>query len=130
MKEPLGMEREIKLPPQPITTVKLLRPLPWFDGQTITEVKIKEPTGGQYVKLGDPRTLVFNASGSGYWVEQADTIRAYLETCVVHDIGAAIVDKLALEDVMGVKEALFGFFTDAAAKRSGISSIPSSSDST
>ena len=120
----------ITMPPQPTKTVKLLKPLPWLDNQTLTEVKLKEPTGGQYVKLGDPRILVFNASGSGYWVEQAETIVAYLDACIVSDMGGMpIVNNLSIEDVMGVKAALFDFFTDAANRRSAISSTPSSSGS-
>ncbi len=37
-------------------------------GKRTAEVELREPTGGLYVKHGEPRTLIFNSSGSGYWV--------------------------------------------------------------
>ena len=33
-------------------------------GKLTTEIELKEPTGALYIKLGDPRTLVFNSSGA------------------------------------------------------------------
>jgi hypothetical protein len=97
--------------------VKLTKP---FDlgGKRLIELEIKEPTGGDYMRLGDPRTLVFNASGSGYWVEQNDVIRVHFEKCVISDLGADVVNQLSIEDVMGLKEGLFDFFTAAAGRRS------------
>jgi len=97
-------------------TIKLAKPVKFHD-KLLEEIELKEPSGGLYVKLGDPRVLVFNASGSGYWVEQNETIGAYLEACVVHEMGAHIISLLTLEDTMALKEELFGFFSDAGARR-------------
>ena len=124
----------ITMPDRPTKIVKLLRPFPWVDGQMVTQITLKEPSGRQYVKLGDPRVLVWNTSGGGYWVEQQEVIAAYLESCIVQDsdaavLGAQILDRLALEDVMGVKAALFDFFEGAAKRRLETNSIASSSAS-
>ena len=61
-------------------TIKLSKPVD-FHGKPLAELELKEPSGGLYVKLGDPRVLVFNASGSGYWVERDEIIKAYLAAC-------------------------------------------------
>jgi len=98
----------------PSTKVKLTKPVE-FAGKHVVEVELKEPTGGLYIKTGEPRTLVFNSSGSGYWVEQADAIKAYFEALIVHDLGGDLINLMTLEDTMLVKEALFDFFTVAAA---------------
>ncbi len=103
-------------------SISISKPFEIF-GKHITTVKLKEPTGGQYVKFGDPRILVFNASGSGYWVEQPETIKAYLETLLEpNDLGSDLLNHLSLDDVMAIKEELFAFFTRAAERRRGISS--------
>jgi hypothetical protein len=84
-----------------------------------TELELREPTGGLYIKLGDPRLLVFNPTGSGYWIEQPEVIRAYLEALVKHELGSDVINLLCLEDAMALKEALFAFFTGAAERRAG-----------
>lgn len=61
--------------------------------------------------------VVFNPSGSGYWIEQNDTIKAYLEALIDHPLGGDVVALLSLRDVMALKEALFDFFTSAAERR-------------
>jgi hypothetical protein len=116
----------------PNVTVKLSKPIEAMAGKRPTaEVELREPNGGLYVKLGEPRMLVFNASGSGYWVEQPDVVKAYLEACIVHDLGGDLVNFMTLEDAMSTKEALFSFFSDAAgrvaARRSTLSSSASAS---
>lgn len=110
-------------------SVTLSKPVSIF-GKTVGSVELKEPNGGQFVRLGEPRILVFNASGSGYWIENADTIRAYLDALIVHEAGGEVVMSLVgLEDAMAVKEALFGFFTGAAERLSARKLTPSSSSS-
>ena len=51
-------------------SVSLSKPISIF-GKTVGSVELKEPNGGQFVRLGEPRILVFNQSGSGYWIENA-----------------------------------------------------------
>jgi hypothetical protein len=101
--------------------VALRKPIQVFD-KTLNSIKLKEPMGGLYLKLGDPRLLVFNPSGSGYWIEQPEVIRTYLETLVDEEAPAAVLALLSIDDVMALKEALFGFFSSAAERRSGTKS--------
>jgi hypothetical protein len=112
-------------------TLNLMKPVEVF-GKRVASVELKEPSGGLYVRLGDPRVLVFNASGSAYWVEQAPVIGEYFDKLVLHDAGGgAIMALLSLEDAMAAKEVLFGFFSDAAsrlaARKSTASSLASAS---
>ena len=110
-------------------SVALSKPVQIF-GKTAGSIELKEPNGGQFVRLGEPRILVFNASGSGYWIENAETIRAYLDALIQHEAGGeAVMALLTLEDAMAVKEALFDFFTSAAERLSAKRSTPSSSSS-
>lgn len=97
-------------------SIKLEKPIV-LHGKTTSELELREPPGGLYIKLGDPRLLVFNPSGSGYWIEQLDVIKAYLDALVVHELGADVVTLLSLADAMTLKEALFDFFTSAAERR-------------
>ena len=107
-------------------SVTLSKPITLF-GKTTGSIELREPNGGQFVKHGEPRTLVFNASGSGYWVENAEAIRSYLDLLIVHEAGGEVVlSLLSLEDAVVVKEMLFGFFTDAANRAAARKSTPSS----
>jgi hypothetical protein len=109
--------------------VKLTKPVEIFN-KPVREVELKEPTGGVYVKLGEPRILVFNASGSGYFIEQPDVIKAYLDRQIEHEAGGEFVmGMLCLEDAITLKEALFSFFSDATSRISARKVTSSSSDS-
>ncbi len=98
------------------TTIKLAKPFQHFD-TTVAEIEVKEPTGALFTKLGEPRVMVLNATGSGYWVEQPDTIRGYLEQVIKHAgepaLGADILTRLSLEDAKAAKDALLDFFMAA-----------------
>jgi hypothetical protein len=112
-----------------VASVSLSKPIQIF-GKTAGSVELKEPNGGQFVRLGEPRTLVFNQSGSGYWVENGEAIRNYLDALIVHEAGGeAVMALLTLEDALAIKETLFGFFTDAAGRLAARKLTPSSSSS-
>ena len=98
-------------------------------GKRLTEVELKEPNGGLYVRIGDPRTLVFNASGSGYYVPQQEAIKAYFEELIVHDLGGDLLNFLSLEDTKALQEILLLFFSDADARVAARKLTPSSSAS-
>ena len=110
-------------------TVKLSKPIEIVAGKRLVEVELREPHGGLYVKLGEPRVLVFNNSGSGYWVPQQDVIKAYFEELIVHELGGDLLRLMSLDDTMATQEALFSFFSDAAARVAARKSTPSSSAS-
>jgi hypothetical protein len=98
----------------PSVKVKLTKPVEFF-GKRVAEIAMKEPSGGQYTRIGDPRTLVFSATGSAYWVEDKAAIAAYYEALIEHEAGGeAVVATLNLRDAMKVKETLFGFFAEAS----------------
>ena len=92
-------------------TVQLLTPIE-HHGVTITHVGLKEPTGGLYARLGDPRVAVRQKDG-GYWVEQPDIIKAYLDKLIDHQDGAVLLGLMSMPDVMMLKEELFNFFAVA-----------------
>lgn len=97
----------------PTTEIKLIRPIE-HHGQTINSITLKEPTGGLYAKLGNPRLIVYNKDGSGYHVERDDAIEKYLDASIDHQDGSILLRLMSLADVMRVKAALLDFFTDAA----------------
>ena len=97
-----------------IKTVKLSTPFE-HHGATVDSVELREPSGGLYSQLGDPRIAVRDAEG-GYWVEKDDTIKRYLDRCIVHQDGATLLGLMSMVDVMKLKEELFLFFAVAEGK--------------
>ncbi len=84
-------------------------------GAHISEVHVKEPTGLQYLRLGDPRLAVSLGEG-GYWIEQPKVIQDYLDHVLDYgdgrtkDQGGAVIALLSFADVRAIKAALFDFF--------------------
>lgn len=95
------------------TVVKLTKPIAWASG-TITELTIKEPTGQQYIDLGEPRTPVFSADNSGYWVEIPEKIKQYLDLCIEHEGGSLVLAQANIADARKIKAALLRFFTEGS----------------
>jgi hypothetical protein len=85
-----------------------------------SEVHVKEPTGLQYLRLGDPRLAVSLGEG-GYWIEQPKVIQDYLDHVLdcgdgrTKDQGGAVIALLSFADVRAIKAALLDFFREAAA---------------
>ena len=97
-------------------TIKLSNPLAWVDGQTITDIKFREPRGQLFIDLGEPRVVVSNRTGSVVWAEIPETIKTYLDRCIDHEAGGALLAQMSLSDARKVKEALFSFFLAAPAE--------------
>ena len=98
-----------------VKVIKLARPVRLHD-KTYAEVKLREPTGGLYAKLGEPRLMIYNPTGSGYYIEQNDVINAYLEKLIDFEFGGEVMFcLLSLEDAKMVREGLFDFFEKAGA---------------
>ena len=106
-------------------TITLLVPIE-HHGATLASLELREPSGALYAQLGEPRILVRTAAG-GYWVEQPDTIKRYLDRLIVHQDGAVLLGLMSMPDVMRLKEELFGFFAAAEAKITGAPGAGSSS---
>jgi len=107
-------------------TITLEKPVVWFD-KRISEVKLREPTGGEYISLGEPGVLVANPDGARYYVEQSSVIGAYLDKCLNVENGSAILSMLSLKDAKRIKDALLGFFIAAASETSPSDATSSSS---
>lgn len=93
--------------------LKLIHPVEIHD-VVVEEIVIREPTGRQYLAIGEPRMLARNADGTAYQVEDQTAIRAYIEGCVVEGKDTpGVTQLLSLTDVRRVKDAVLGFFIDA-----------------
>ncbi len=112
-------------------TIKLEKPIEAFN-RVHNEIILKEPTGGLYARLGEPRIGVYNdATSSGYFIEQKDVISRYLDSLV--DVGDAaatsiILSGISLVDMKRLKDALFSFFDEAVLKAAALKWTPSSLD--
>ncbi len=98
-------------------TIELSFPVEWHK-EKVDSVDIREPTGGDYLDLGDPRKVVQRIDGSVLWEENNAVIKSYLERCVIvkQGGGPAFVRILDLADARKLKLELFGFFTDTSAQ--------------
>jgi hypothetical protein len=99
-------------------TITLEKPVTLFGAQ-ISEVRIKEPSGLQYLQLGEPRLAVSLGEG-GYWIEQPKIIQDYLDRVLDHGDGrskdgGSLLALLSFTDARAIKAALFDFFRPAAA---------------
>ena len=102
-------------------TIVLEKPVSLF-GKQISEVRVTEPTGLQYIQLGDPRMPVSLGDGGGYWIEQPKIIEAYCDKIIEYGDGrekngGALLALLSLDYAKQIKAALFGFFLPASERR-------------
>jgi hypothetical protein len=111
--------------------VKLENPFPHPSPDvTVIEIEVMEPTGKLYALLGEPRVFVFKGEGGGYWIENSEVTRGYMEACIKFDLGADTFLRLSLVDAKQVKEAVLNFFEAADQKLLQLRSTASSSVST
>ena len=114
----------------PTAKIKLISRIERPSQKPITEVELKEPNGAMYVRLGDPRTPVFGASGSMYFIENAEVIGKYLDALLVHELGGdVLMSLLSLDDAVAVKQRLLSFFDRAVQRHSAGAQTASSSAS-
>ena len=92
-------------------TIELAQPFE-HHGATVTHVELKEPSGALYAQLGDPRIVVQTKDG-GYYVEQTEVVKRYLDKLIVHQDGSVLLTLMSMPDVMRLKQELFGFFSVA-----------------
>ena len=94
-------------------TVSLSEPVVGH-GEPIREVKLREPTAGEFIATGEVLTRAYNADGSSFLVENNAAIAAYLESSIVEPKSAdLLLGQASLVDGMRLKEAVLGFFGDA-----------------
>jgi hypothetical protein len=92
-------------------TIQLTSPIE-LHGQIFKELAFKEPTGAQYLDLGEPKTLVKTKDNSLFWSENDFAIARYLEVCAGGEFGPVLVKSLSLADARKAKEIILSFFTD------------------
>ncbi len=104
----------------------------WFDAE-VSAVWLRAPKGGLVIALGEPR-FVTGTKEAMYYVERDDVVAKYIDHLLsldgekVIDGGAAhFLTLLDAVDALQIKDALFGFFTEASAKISAAKAISSSS---
>jgi hypothetical protein len=82
-------------------------------GKTISELVFKEPTGAQYLDLGEPWIIARTKDGSSYGAENDGVIKKYVETCVQGDDGPIVLTLLGFADARRAKGIVLSFFSDA-----------------
>ena len=109
-------------------------PVEWH-GQEVREVFLRRPKAGLIISLGEPR-FVTGTKEAMYYVERDDVVGSYLDALLSLDGekpiegGAAHFLRLVdMVDGLQIKDALFGFFTEALARISAAKAISSSSTS-
>lgn len=95
-----------------VKIISLSKPITWH-GSQLTEIGLKEPTGLQYIRLGEPRLAIASGTG-GYWVEQPQVIQDYFEALIDHEGRGALLAQMGMDDAKRLKEALFDFFHAAS----------------
>jgi hypothetical protein len=112
--------------------IELSAPVTFF-GKQVSTVFMREPRAGHVMRLGEPRFPV-GQSGAVYMAERDDVIAQYVDELLSIDGktpvdvgGGALVQMLSLDDGIAVRDALFGFFSDARART--LSKRPTSSPS-
>jgi hypothetical protein len=98
-----------------MTMIKLKKPIQWLNG-SLTEIRLKEPSGQLFIDLGEPRVIVSNRTGSIVWAEIPETIKSYLDHLIDHEGGGALLAQMSISDAKKVKQALFDFFLAAPAE--------------
>src|SRR5262245_1615460 len=95
-------------------TIQLAEPLAGHQGPIATVV-VREPRAAEFFRLGEPFAYARNADGTIFTVENAETVKAYLDALIVEPADRLLIEQLSLSDAMKVKETVLGFFTAARA---------------
>lgn len=107
-------------------TIKLERPIT-MHGKTLTEIGLNEPTGMQFIQLGEPVIAISTGNGGGYLVEQPKVIQDYFDLLIDHENGSAVLTLMGFSDARKLKKALFSFFHAASETPTEAQPAPSSS---
>jgi len=110
--------------------IQLTEPVQHF-GKTVTGVYLREPKAGHVMRLGEPRFPV-GQNGAVYMAERDDVVAQYVEELLsidgkspVDGGGGALVQMFSLDDAIAIRDALFGFFSDARGRVSSRKPTPS-----
>lgn len=95
-------------------TLKLMSPVQ-LHGAMISEISFREPRGGEFLDLGEPRVITRTKDDSIFLIENDAAIKAYVQSCVEGNDGPVVLQLLSLADMRAAKELVLSFFTDADA---------------
>lgn len=84
-------------------------PLRGHDGP-IKTVVLREPSYGDFLRLGETYVIAGSADGSPVMIEDIDVIRRYIEACLVEPKDAALLEQGNALLARAVKNAIVGFF--------------------
>lgn len=96
-------------------------------GGMVNKVTLREPTGRDFVELGEPSVLTRTANGTLVSVENDAAVRGYIERCVVEPDVLLTLAATSLVDMIAIKRAVLNFFLDARLALSADSASSSSS---
>src|SRR4051794_33842460 len=94
---------------------KLVRPIRGHEGE-ITELRLRPPKYGEYMRLGDPSALVV-VDGGVMPTEDSRVIEGYLET-LVPAAHSPLLAQLDYRDAVALKRAVIDFFRETSANTS------------
>ncbi len=111
-------------------TIELSEPIIVHGGQ-VKQIVLRDPTYREIMRLGEPFAQGFSRDGSTvFQAENIETIRGYIEALVQPPVDGILIEQLGLADTLRLKDAVFGFFSDARLKLSKTTVTSSSSTST
>ena len=96
-------------------TISLRTPIRGPNDLIVKEIVVREPTFDEYSEIGDPFVVATTPGGSPFLVENVETIRRYIQLCVVEPQDPALLSQLGARYAKQVKEKILGFFPPDAA---------------
>jgi len=109
-------------------TIQLSEPIIGHSGP-INAIVLREPTFDEYIEHGDPYTVGETEGGARFAAEKPETIRAYLDACIVEPKSTNLLSKCGVKVAKEVKAALIGFFRDEPETAEGSTASPTTSSS-
>jgi len=110
----------------PTKTIQLEKPIQGHHG-AITSVTLREPTGREFIQLGEPRSMSKAPDGSIKFAEDFAVVKGYLERCV--DVGGAVAQIVlnngTLRDMLALRDGVLSFFDEAVTSPPPSASLPS-----
>ena len=91
-------------------TIKLSKPLRGPNGQTVTQIVLREPTFDEYLAHGDPFTVAQSTGGTPFIVENEEVIRKYIALCLVEPKDPALLEQGNARMGRAIKQNLLNFF--------------------
>ena len=92
--------------------IDLKEPFPGHSG-LVKKITLREPSGRDFVELGEPAVLSRTANGTLVEVQNDSAIKGYIERCIVEPDVLLVMSVTSLADMMVVKATVLDFFRDA-----------------